>query len=196
MMFGAGHRNNSFELLGFDILLDEHGRSWLLEVNDCPGLHLTTDIVRGRLCAGGALRCGAHAVRAAHHGAAVEGMFKVLLDERARLAEVAECDSSDAAFASVAEAGAEKRERCSSSAGDWELIFRGEAHRSEAQAAEEAAEAAWQARCEEASTPSELLWCMRRMRGAHDDVDIMKAPQEVQPSVAETEEHEMPREEL
>eukprot|EP01133_Synstelium_polycarpum_P012806 gene12806-15028_t len=41
-----GHRNNSFELLGFDILLSEDYEPMLLEVNTNPGLHLLTEVVK------------------------------------------------------------------------------------------------------------------------------------------------------
>ena len=41
-----GHRKYSFELLGFDILLDKQLNPYLLEINTNPGLHMLTDIVR------------------------------------------------------------------------------------------------------------------------------------------------------
>jgi glutathione synthase/RimK-type ligase-like ATP-grasp enzyme len=41
----TGHRENSFEMLGLDIMLDEDLQPWLLEVNVNPGLHLLTDVV-------------------------------------------------------------------------------------------------------------------------------------------------------
>lgn len=33
------YTRNCFEFLGYDILIDEHLRPWLLEVNLCPGLN-------------------------------------------------------------------------------------------------------------------------------------------------------------
>ena len=32
------HRNNCFELYGFDVLIDENFNPWLLECNVCPSL--------------------------------------------------------------------------------------------------------------------------------------------------------------
>lgn len=40
------HRDNSFQLLGFDVLIDSNFKAYLLEVNKGPGLHLTTDTVK------------------------------------------------------------------------------------------------------------------------------------------------------
>jgi len=57
-------RANSFELLGFDILLDSELNPWLLEINADPGLHMLTDVVN------------------VHHRRAVEDMMTVLLDRR------------------------------------------------------------------------------------------------------------------
>jgi hypothetical protein len=40
-----GHRERSFELLGYDIMLDQELNPYLLEININPGLHLLTDVV-------------------------------------------------------------------------------------------------------------------------------------------------------
>jgi hypothetical protein len=56
------HRMRSFELLGFDILLDENLKVWVVEANVSPGLHLNSPIVRK------------------HHPQLVRDMFSVLFD--------------------------------------------------------------------------------------------------------------------
>ena len=42
-------RKNSFELLGYDFLIDEDFRVWLLEVNNNPYLGVPNDFIRGLL---------------------------------------------------------------------------------------------------------------------------------------------------
>jgi hypothetical protein len=60
----GGHRPCSFELLGFDLLVDSKGNVWLLEVNTNPGLHLLTEIVRP------------------HHTRAQLDLLKLVLEQR------------------------------------------------------------------------------------------------------------------
>ncbi|KNC53359.1 tubulin-tyrosine ligase, variant [Thecamonas trahens ATCC 50062] len=116
-----GHRERSFELLGFDVLVDETGKLWLLEVNISPGLHLTTDIVR------------------AHHSHAIESLFQVVLDdsqtafpspsahaslspdERAAAAAV-----RAAAILPCSSATSSPLPPCEIKVGGWELVRRGE----------------------------------------------------------------------
>eukprot|EP00698_Gefionella_okellyi_P011195 TRINITY_DN2943_c0_g1_i1.p1 TRINITY_DN2943_c0_g1~~TRINITY_DN2943_c0_g1_i1.p1 ORF type:complete len:385 (+),score=55.38 TRINITY_DN2943_c0_g1_i1:2091-3245(+) len=38
----SGHRNNSFELLGYDIMIDDALQPWLIEINANPGVRKTT----------------------------------------------------------------------------------------------------------------------------------------------------------
>ncbi len=40
------HRNNCFELYGFDVLIDSHLQPWLLEVNVCPSLSSSSPLDR------------------------------------------------------------------------------------------------------------------------------------------------------
>jgi hypothetical protein len=59
-----GHRKNSFEVLGFDILLDKNLKPHLLEINTNPGMHMLTKVVRP------------------HHFKLQQDLFKVILDKR------------------------------------------------------------------------------------------------------------------
>lgn len=40
------HRNNCFEIYGFDVLIDETLNPWLLECNVCPSLSSTSNLDR------------------------------------------------------------------------------------------------------------------------------------------------------
>ena len=42
-------RRNCFELLGYDFLIDEDFRLWLLEVNNNPYLGIPNDFIKGLL---------------------------------------------------------------------------------------------------------------------------------------------------
>ena len=45
----SGRRKNDFELFGFDFLIDEDFRVWLIEVNDNPYLGIPNDYIRKML---------------------------------------------------------------------------------------------------------------------------------------------------
>ncbi|GAM18993.1 hypothetical protein SAMD00019534_021680 [Acytostelium subglobosum LB1] len=72
-----GHRNNSFELLGFDIMLTDHYQPLLIEVNSNPGLHLVTDVVKS------------------HHPRAINDMFKVIMDNKDQWYSAADINDHD-----------------------------------------------------------------------------------------------------
>lgn len=46
MMKAIEHRNNYFELYGFDIIIDQHLQPWVLEVNVCPSLNSASPLDR------------------------------------------------------------------------------------------------------------------------------------------------------
>jgi tubulin polyglutamylase TTLL4 len=41
---GTEHKNNYFELFGFDVLIDENLKPWLLEVNVSPSLNSSSEL--------------------------------------------------------------------------------------------------------------------------------------------------------
>ena len=48
------YNNNCFELFGFDILIDQNYKAWLLEVNMCPSLATDSPLdikIKGNLLA-------------------------------------------------------------------------------------------------------------------------------------------------
>ena len=45
----SGRRKNDFELFGFDFLIDEDFRVWLIEVNTNPYLGIPNEYIRGML---------------------------------------------------------------------------------------------------------------------------------------------------
>ena len=42
----GSHKNQNFELYGFDVLIDDNMKPWLLEVNVCPSLSSTSPLDR------------------------------------------------------------------------------------------------------------------------------------------------------
>eukprot|EP00761_Pharyngomonas_kirbyi_P007026 gb/GECH01007035.1/.p1 GENE.gb/GECH01007035.1/~~gb/GECH01007035.1/.p1 ORF type:complete len:511 (+),score=115.68 gb/GECH01007035.1/:1-1533(+) len=57
------HRDNTFQMLGFDFIVDKNLKVWLLEVNHNPGLFMTTPVV------------------AQHHESLLESIVTLMLDE-------------------------------------------------------------------------------------------------------------------
>jgi tubulin monoglycylase TTLL3/8 len=88
-----GHRKNSFELLGFDLMIDEQLHVSLIEVNTNPGLHMLTNIVRP------------------HHTRLQQDMIRVVIDRRAAWEDRAFSDGEQLQIGDFRLIYAEKRKR-------------------------------------------------------------------------------------